>query len=421
MPVENIDFEGGAVQQPTATNHNGTPTVEEEPTALNGNVEVEDVTGKDGNNNGGNETQVEETEKADNPSTGELEVGTEIEYDGSTYTVAENGDIVDKDGKVFKEAKDVKAWLDSNESVDDDVLSLDAIQAAIGINVTDEQGNPVDFTNDAAGVKSYVDSVINLKANEIQQGAINSLFVANPMLRQFIDYVQLNGGDPRGFGEIPDRSGIQLDKGNEAQLEAVIRMAAREFGNMSLNDSYINYLKSNNGLYDEAVTQLQALVDKDKAYQREIAERAEYARREEQRQVTEYWNNVSNAITNRVIMGYKLPESFVKEVNGQKFTLTPNDFYNYLAKPAVIDEEGNSMTGYQRDLNNLSDDEILNRELLDAWLMFTGGSYKDLVSMAVEENKVRKLVIKSKEQKATRTVKINKPKKEKVNLDDIVF
>ena len=79
------------------------------------------------------------------------------------------------------------------------------------------------------------------------------------------------------------------------------------------------------------------------------------------------------------------------------------------------------MTGYQRDLDNLSEEEALNRELLDAWLMFTDGSYKDLVNMAVNEEKVRKLVLKSKQQRSARTIKVNKPKQSKVNSNDILF
>ena len=202
------------------------------------------------------------------------------------------------------------------------------------------------------------------------------------MLREFIDYVTLTG-TPRGFGEIPDRSGIKLDPNNETQLEAVIKMAASEFGNASLNDNYIKYLKSSGALYDEAKAQLDALVKKDRAYREEVTRRAEEARAQEAEDVENYWQAVSEAVGNRVIGGYKIPESFVKEINGQKITFTPDDFYTYLSRATEVDEDGNTMTGYQRDLNNLSDKELLDRELLDAWLMFTGGSYKDLVEVII--------------------------------------
>ena len=272
MEGENIDFEGGAGTQPAA-NANNNPANQEDTTSLNGGG-TEDVTGKSNENQPpqepttepvNNNNQVNNVES--NSETG-LEAGTQIEFDGNTYTVADNGDIIDSEGNVFKEAKDVQSWLDENNTVDTDEngeLSIDAIREAVGIDITDEEGKPMDFENTPAGVRSYVESVIALKSNEIQQGTINKLFNDNPLLKQFIDYVSITG-TPRGFGDIPDRSGIQLDKDNPEQLKAVIRMAAQEFGNASLNESYIKYLQDSGALYDEAKTQLQALIGKDQAY-----------------------------------------------------------------------------------------------------------------------------------------------------------
>ena len=61
------------------------------------------------------------------------------------------------------------------------------------------------------------------------------------------------------------------------------------------------------------------------------------------------------------------------------------------------------------------------REMLDAWLMFTGGTYKDLIDMAVKENEVRKLIVKSKQNRSTKTVKLVKKQGGKTNIDDIIL
>ena len=432
MAEVDIDFEGtggtstGSVsgQQDNNGGQDGNGT-HEEITNLNGGG-TDDITGKDNQNNngveGGDNNNGEKNN--DNSSTGELTEGTEIEFDGAIYTVDANGNLVDKNGTIFKEAKDVADWMKSMDVEDsnnnDEALTLASIQEAIGITVTDANGNNIEFTDDAAGIKAYVNSVIDLKSNEIQQATINKFYQDNPLVKQFTDYVQLNG-TPRGFGEIPDRSGIVLDKDNTAQLEAVIRMAAAEFGNKSLNDNYIKYLKDGGGLYDEAKAQLQALVEKDAAVRKDIEARAKAQREEEAKSVSDYWNKVNNVIDSRIIAGYKLPESFTKEVNGQKVIITPNDFYNYLSKATETDTDGNKVTGYQRDLNKLTDDEYLNRELLDAWLMFTGGTYKDLIAMAVNEDKVRQLRVKSKEQRSAKTVKVIKKQGGKVDMNDIVL
>lgn len=53
--------------------------------------------------------------------------------------------------------------------------------------------------------------------------------------------------------------------------------------------------------------------------------------------------------------------------------------------------------------------------------MFTKGSYKDLVDMAVKQNEVRKLIIKSRQQRSNKAVKVVKPKQSKVSMDDILL
>lgn len=430
MPDFNIDFEGLTQSKSNTDSPNDKPNPDnsnnqEDTTPLDGNHDKEDLTGKDGNQNlkDNNQNNKDSNSNDADSSTGELTEGDSIEFEGVTYTVDATGNLVDDKGNIFKEAKDVKSWISSmdvsNDQNDSD-FNLNAIQEALGITVTDDNGNPVEFTNDAEGVKSYVNSVIDLKSKDIQTATINKLFADNPLIKEFIDYVQLTGS-PQGFGELPDRSGIEIDKNNINQQEAIIRMAAQEFGNKSLNENYIKYLKDSGGLYDEAKQQLTALVEKDAAMRKDIEEQAEANRQAEQVRVNEYWQNVSKVIEGRIIAGYKLPESFTKEVNGQKVVYTPNDFYNYLNKAIEQDADGNIVTGYQRDLSKLTDEEYLNRELLDAWLMFTGGTYKDLIDMAVKEDNVRKLKIKSKEQRTAKSIKVIKKQGGKVNMNDIIL
>lgn len=423
MALQDIDFEGTNVQGQESVDDSKSNVLDnkEDVTHLDGN-DVDDIT-----NDTVDESAIEDNQKGeskdDNPSTGELNVGDQIEVDGVTYTVAKNGDIVNEKGEVFKESKDVADWLKSVNVEDEDSengITLSSIQDSIGITITNEQGEPVEFTNDAAGVNAYVNSVIELKSKDLQEAAVNRLYSENPLLKQFQDYVQLTG-TARGFGDIPDRSKIKLDKDDEHQLIAVIKMAAKEFGNKSLNDNYINYLKDSGSLYDEARLQLEALVDKDKEYRKTIETKAAEQRKQEADRRKEYWEKVNNLINSRVINGYRLPNSFTKEIDGKKTILTPNDFFNYLSEARYDDNNGNKITAYQNDLNKLTDDEFLAREMLDAWLMFTGGTYKDLIDMAVKEEQVRKLVVKSKQNRSSKSVRVVKKQTGKANIDDIIF
>ena len=429
-----IDFEGQGNNNNNGNPDNSTQEVNGDnsnTTDLNGNGTA-DITGKDNQNNqnqngngsddnNANENNVDDNDNGNsyNSSTGELKVGDHVEFDGVVYTVSENGDLVDENNNVFKKANEIEDWINSLDTEENNGIDIDGIQTAVGIEVIGEDGNPMEFTNDAEGVNAYVKAVIDLKSRELQDGAINKLYADNPILKQFQDYVTVNG-TYHGFGELPDRTGWVVDKDNTDQQEAIVKIAAAEFGNMSINDNYIKYLKDTGALYDEAVNQLLALQQKDKEVRRDIEAKAIAARQQEQEELENYWNKVNDVINGRTIAGYKLPESFIKEVDGKKQTVTPRDFYDYLSKQTEVDADGNRMTGYQKDLSSESEEAFMARELITAWLFFTGGTYKDLGNMAIKEEAVRTLKLKSKEHRAHKTIKVTKPAS-KSTKDDILL
>ena len=429
-----IDFEGQGNNNNNGNPDNSTQEVHGDnsnTTDLNGNGTA-DITGKDNQNNqnqngngsddnNANENNVNDNsnDNSDNSSTGELKIGDHVEFDGVVYTVSENGDLVDENNNVFKKADEIEDWINSLDTEENNGIDIDGIQTAVGIEVIGEDGNPMEFTNDAEGVNAYVKAVIDLKSRELQDGAINKLYADNPILKQFQDYVTVNG-TYHGFGELPDRTGWVVDKDNTDQQEAIVKIAAAEFGNMSINDNYIKYLKDTGALYDEAVNQLLALQQKDKEVRRDIEAKAIAARQQEQEELENYWNKVNDVINGRTIAGYKLPESFIKEVDGKKQTVTPRDFYDYLSKQTEVDADGNRMTGYQKDLSSESEEAFMARELITAWLFFTGGTYKDLGNMAIKEEAVRTLKLKSKEHRAHKTIKVTKPAS-KSTKDDILL
>lgn len=417
MPGLNIDFGFKTNDVPKVENGNK----EEEITPIDGNKDIIDL--GDGNKTPKPQPQPQPQPKPDNkdddPSTGELEVGTQVEFENNIYTVAENGDLVDKEGKVFKPANEVSDWLKAlNIENDDEVpaLSIDSIRQKLNIDITDELGKPMEFTNDPEGVAAYVNKVIELRSKDIEEGAINSLYEKMPIVKDFINYLVANGGDYRGFGELTDRSGIEVDENNVAQQEAIIRTAYEEFNRRGNVETYIKYLKDTNALFDTAKEELAALQEKDIEERRSIEERAEAARKAQIENTVKYWTNVKKIIDSRVISGYKLPESLVINKNGQKLTVTPNDFYNYISRT----DSKTGVTAYQSDLDAMSDEEVMNADILDAWLHFTGGSYKDLVDMAIKEEQVKKLILRAKENKTTKTIRINPPKG-KTNMNDIVL
>lgn len=346
-------------------------------------------------------------DKVDENNKGSLEVGTAIEVGDETYTVASNGDLVDANGNVFKQASEVDAWLKEFDSVEEDTkdsISISSIQEALGVEITDEDDKPIQFDNTPEGVKAYVDAVVETKRQEHMEAAINTLYQKYPIIDEVLNYYIANGNSLEGFGQMPDRSNIVVDDNNEAQQEAIIRAAWSEQGRKGDVTGYINYLKSSGTLLATAKEELQVLQESDRQYRENLAKQAEETERRNNEMLMQYWNGVHEVIKTRKIAGYEIPENIIINRNGQKLSVTPNDFFNYIYR---VDQDGRS--AYERDLANETPESRRDDEILRAYLKFVGGNYSNLVNMAINKEKVNTLKLKAKE-RTNNTVRIVKPK-----------
>lgn len=346
-------------------------------------------------------------DKVDENNKSSLEVGTAIEVGDETYTVASNGDLVDANGNVFKQASEVDAWLKEFDSVEEDVkdsISITSIQEALGVEITDEDDKPIQFDNTPEGVKAYVDAVVETKRQEHMEAAINTLYQKYPIIDEVLNYYIANGNSLEGFGQMPDRSNIVVDDNNEAQQEAIIRAAWSEQGRKGDVTGYINYLKSSGTLLATAKEELQVLQESDRQYRENLAKQAEETERRNNEMLMQYWNGVHEVIKTRKIAGYEIPENIIINRNGQKLSVTPNDFFNYIYR---VDQDGRS--AYERDLANETPESRRDDEILRAYLKFVGGNYSNLVNMAINKEKVNTLKLKAKE-RTNNTVRIVKPK-----------
>ena len=71
--------------------------------------------------------------------------------------------------------------------------------------------------------------------------------------------------------------------------------------------------------------------------------------------------------------------------------------------------------------NHLPFEKQVEMNMINNWLLFTGGTYKDIVDMAIKENQVKVLKLKTKQQSTNGTVRITKPTNNKFNDNDLVF
>lgn len=413
---EDFGFGGGSEVGET------TPLQEEKTNLETGEVGIDGKTNID--NNGGSETKTTETKAGDNTdssSTGgqeesELNEGDSIELDGVTYTVNQNGDLVNEKGEAFKTKDEVADFLkeytteDANEIPE---INISDIQKLVGVDVVDENGKAVTFDSTPEGVAQYVNSVLELKKAEFAQAGINKLIEDYPVVNDFLNYYIANGNSYEGFGEMKDRSGIQIDDTNEAQQIAIVREAWKEFGKRGNVESYIKYLKDTGTLVEVAKNDLAALQQADADLREENSRAAFQAQQEYEAQVVAYWKDVKSCIDKREIAGYKIPDVIILDRGGKQVSATPDDFFNYIYQ---VDDNG--MSQYQKELSKEAPADRMNDELLKAYLKYTGKSYNSLLEMAVANKEVKKLRLTANKNKSAKaTIKITKAAKTNGNLD----
>lgn len=399
----------------------------------NGNA-VDDITGNgngDDNNGDANKDkqtssstggQTKDTKNPDDVNANEhdLEEGTVIEDGDNKYTVDKDGNLIDDKGNIFKAKNEVAAYLKEFEVEDtsnEDKIDVKSIQELVGVSVTSEDGKPVAFDNTPQGVASYIQSVLDLKRDEFAKAGVNKLFEDYPVVSDFLNYYVANGNSFEGFGELRDRSGIEVDENNVSQQEAIVREAFKEFNRRGNVDKYIQYLKDSNELFNVAKEELEALQKVDNDVREANAKEALRVKAEEEKQLVEFWNGVKECIDKRQIAGYRIPETVIIERNGKQISTTPEDFFNYVYQ---VDDKG--LSRYENDLMKLSPAERRDEELLKAWLKYTGKGYDSLIEMAVSDKEAKKLKLTASQRKSTRgAIKITKPDSKNDVLKDERF
>ena len=384
--LDNNQLDNGGLANIDNVNGNLTPPPSNEPPAINPDGSKDNPSN---NNNDNNNNNNDNNDKNDNDVT--YKEGTVIAIGEDEYTIDDKGNLVDKDGNIYKEAKDVSDFLKDYEVENDSKeLDINAIIKETGITIVDENNKLIEFDNSPKGVSSYINAVVEQKQDEFAQAGINSLIETYPFVSDVINYYVANGNSLKGFGEIRDLSNITIDDNNISQQEAIIRERLNELGRKADSEDYINYLKSSGKLLDVAKSCLQEMIDDDNKAKEETAKEAKRIAEQRQKENDEYWKGVKDVIDSKKICGYKIPDTIIINKNGKKIAATANDFFNYIYQ---VDENGCSR--YVNELNTLTPEQKRDDQILRAYLRFTGGSYADLVNMAIKEEEVQKLRIKA--------------------------
>lgn len=381
-----------------------------------GNIEVgSDIDNIDepknkNDDNNTNPLEGDDTKKGEgNEKDNNLKAGDQVTLDDKTYIVDEKGNLVDENGAIFKEAKDVKEWINSFDKVDEtedqNSLSIKNIQDALGIDITDDDDKVKEYPDTPEGVKSYIEDIIETSKQEISEATINSLISKYPFIPDIINYYVANNNSLDGFNQSVDRSNIEIDENNVEQQKAIIKAAWKEQNRKGDVDSYIKYLESTGILFSTAQEELDGLKELDEQKREKLAQEAKDAEEKSINEQIDYWNGIKEVIDGRKIGKYTIPESIIIERDGKKLSVTPNDFFNYLYQ---VDNTGRSR--YQYDLEKETPENKRNDALLRAYLKFVGGDYSNLIDMAINEKEVQKLRLKSKENRSGQ-IRINRTPK----------
>ena len=168
-------------------------------------------------------------------------------------------------------------------------------------------------------------------------------------------------------------------------------------------------MKDTNALLDVAKNELAGLQKSDAALKEQQAKEAQARLEAERKAEADYWNDVKAVIDSKEIAGYKIPDTIIINKNGKQIAATPNDFFNYLYQ---VDDKNYSR--YERELAAKDPKEQLQDDLLRAYLTFTGGSYSNLVDLAVTNKETKNLRLKAAAAKQTATIRVTPPKPKSV-------
>lgn len=335
------------------------------------------------NQEGEGQQSQQQTDSSTGDAAIELQEGDNVEIDGATYTINNNGDAVGEDGQVFRTRAELAQLIASQATQEPSVLQT--LQSKFGSEFTDENGNPIVFDDSIEGLNSYVETVVKARQEEAQQAALNSLFATYPQVEQALNYVKLNGS-LEGFNEIPTERPA-LDKNNEEQLASVIREEWKLQNKRGDVNKFIDYCKSAGTLYETAVESDKVVGEINEAKLAETKAKVEAAEQAEREATEAYWKKVDETLTKGDLMGYAIPDQIQCNRDGKKVMLSKADFMKYISVP--VDETGN--TAYMLDEAKVAPEIAMQDDLLRAYLKFTGGNYSSLVGMAVNKQEVLKL------------------------------
>lgn len=322
--------------------------------------------------------------------------GAEIELDGKTFIINKDGNI-EQDGKILKTKQELASLLlEADTNKEEDYIGV--IQKATNLVITDDTGVPIKYDNTVEGLTKYVQDLYEngrtLGATTYEQ----ELFSQFPVLKDAIEHLTLKGSLD-GFKEQIDYNSVNIEDDEQQQIDIYVKAKTAQGMSASEIADMVNYLKTDKKIKDAAITSLSYLREVQKQEKIARTTAIEQRRKEEEIDVSNYWNEIHKVINNKeLVLGekkFKLPEIIkVKDNTGKVVTKTLKDFQEYIEKPINFNINGQIRIMTQHDYDEYIEniERTPHNDLFDAYRRFTNYDDSQLIAANISSNIVKQVI-----------------------------
>jgi len=330
----------------------------------------------------------EEAEEA-KAAEGASEEVTEVEIEGVTYSINEEGNAVNENNEVVYTVEQL-AEMEEEEEISSEfkLAELSSIQPV------DDKGEPIQYEATDEGRRQYIEDVYTAGGIDRANKILEERYAANPLLKTVTDYIIANGSLD-GFSEQPyTRNPITKDS-TEEDMIATIRQARKMKGDTEIEIAQaISWAKSDNKLSDLASTSDAYLTQYEQHQKKQLAEQAAQVEQARIAKNQQYVNTLINTISKGEldINGQKVNIPAILEVNTPegKRVAQRDELIRYATEVNQYRMPNGSIqnaTQYQIDKWVKNTQRTLNDDIFEMVTLFTGGDNSQLLKTAINSNK----------------------------------
>ena len=311
--------------------------------------------------------------------------------DGVSHTINDKGEAVDAAGKVVKTFDEVKSLLKEGSIKDaapdptDIAGIIESVNASLGIEFKDEQGNPLTFEPTVEGLAARDKYIIDNVAAQIANESVRSIFNADPDFESLYLYKKQNNGSSLGWGPTPDYSKVSLLPATDANAEKqyadlIIKAEIAQGRDAKTAEMLAKYL-IDDGKGEETAKNALATINRLNV-EKVAADRAAAEKEELQRaaDIENYWKEVKNVLDKGNANGIAIPAFIsIKGDDGVIRNVPRQAVYDFMAKPV---KDGKSA------LQLFNSQMTVEDRIVDALMKLTKYNYGDVVKATAANKQV---------------------------------